>query len=159
MPDLFLVLFFLTLNMKMLISLNFNLFGNVLHKNQKNQRWISDPHIIYDGALCDNIISGGHYLLTSNSNLDDVGVIDLPLFSFHDKRGQKRRGLKHFTYCYLLSFLGASNIIHCCCSLIDPFVYWRFCKVLFESISFFWKYSNELKVQKFFISKQNLFSH
>ena len=30
------------------------------------------------------------------------------------------------------------------CSLIDPIVYWCFYKVLFESISLFWKYSNKL---------------
>ena len=30
------------------------------------------------------------------------------------------------------------------CSLIDPFVFWRFYKALFESIPLFWKYSNNL---------------
>ena len=72
---------------------------------------------------------------------------DLPLFSFHDRKGQKRRGLKHFTHWCLLSFLGVINKIYCLrnyCSLIDPFVYWCFYKVLFESISLFWKYSNNL---------------
>ena len=31
------------------------------------------------------------------------------------------------------------------CSLIYPFVFWRFYKVLFESIALFWKYSNKLQ--------------
>ena len=85
----------------MSISLNFNIFGNVLQRKQTNKRWISDPHIIFDGA---------HYIRKSlphwqnRSNLDDVGLVNLPLFSFHDKRGQKRRGLKHFTYWYLFFF-------------------------------------------------------
>ena len=94
----------------MSISLNFNIFGNVLQRKQTNKRWISDPHIIFDGA---------HYIRKSlphwqnRSNLDDVGLVNLPLFSFHDKRGQKCRGLRYFTYQYLLSFLGASSIDYC----------------------------------------------
>ena len=85
------MLFFVTLNMQMSTSLNFNLFGNVLHRKQTNQRRISDPQIKYDGALCDSITSASHYVLTNSSNLDDVGIVDLPLytiiFSFHDKSG------------------------------------------------------------------------
>ena len=55
--------------------LNSNLFGNVLHRKQANQRWISDLHIFYDGALCDNIISEGNYVLTKYfKNISQVEV-------------------------------------------------------------------------------------
>ena len=67
--DLVLVLFFFTLNMKMLISLNFNLFSCILHRKQTNQSRISDSHIIYDGPLCDNIISGSHYLIDKTTQI------------------------------------------------------------------------------------------
>ena len=35
-----------------------NLFGNVLHQKQTNNWQISGPHIIYDKAYCDSIVSG-----------------------------------------------------------------------------------------------------
>ena len=59
-------------------SLNFNLFGNVLHRKQTNQKQISDTKIIYDGVLC---VNGSHF----------GGVVELPLhaiiFSCHEKIG------------------------------------------------------------------------
>ena len=69
------------------------------------------------------------------------------LFSFHDKRGQKRRGL-HILLPYFFSRCEQYNLLlpllRNCCSLVDPFVYWRFNKVFFESISLFWKHPNKL---------------
>ena len=50
-------------------SLNLNPFGNVLHRKQANQRWILDIQIIYDGALCDNKMSGIHLVLTKEIQL------------------------------------------------------------------------------------------
>ena len=87
--------------------------------------------------------------------------------SFHgNKRGQKRRGLKHFTHWYLLSFLGVSNIIYCCyetcCCLIDP-LYNGFSTKFYLNQSPF--LGNTLincqdiqSPRKFFISKQKIFS-
>ena len=49
--------------------LNFNLFGNVLHRKQTNQRRISDLHIICDGVLCDNIMSESQFVLTKQLHL------------------------------------------------------------------------------------------
>ena len=64
-----LVLFFFTLNTLMSTLLNFNLFGNVLHRKQKKQRRISKSHIIYDEVLCGNIMSGSHCVLTKQVQL------------------------------------------------------------------------------------------
>ena len=49
--------------------LNFNLFGNVLHRKQTNQMRILDLKIIYDGDLCDNILLGSHFLLPKQLQL------------------------------------------------------------------------------------------
>ena len=40
--------------------LNFNNFGNALHRKWTNQRRISASYIIYDDALCDSIMPGSH---------------------------------------------------------------------------------------------------
>ena len=66
-----------------------------MHRKQTNQRWISDSQIIYDGALCDNIMSGGHFIMIKSSNLHGEGIVELPLhaiiFSIHDKLKGWRR--------------------------------------------------------------------
>ena len=70
-------------------------------QNKKKQRRISDPQIIYDGALCGNIMSGSHFVLTKQLQL---------------RWWMNRRAVSicyYFTYWYLLSFLGARNIIYC----------------------------------------------
>ena len=60
-------------------------------ENKKNKRPISDSHIIYDEALSDNKMSRTRYILGNSSNLDDVGIVYLPLyaviFSFQGKIG------------------------------------------------------------------------
>ena len=103
--------------------LNFNLFGNVLHRRQTNKMRILDLKIIYDGDLCDNIMLGSQS--QSNSNLDDRGIVELSLyaiiFNFHDEiqrigGRQRHRGLRHFTNWCFLAFLGVRNLI-----------YWFFC--------------------------------
>ena len=92
-------------------SLSFNLFGNVLHRKKTNQRRILDLQIIYDGALCDN---GSHFVLTSSSNKDDRGIVELALyaiiFSFHDKFGsmEEDRDPKNSTS-FLFSVRGISS--------------------------------------------------
>ena len=41
---------------------NFNLFGNVLHRKQTSQWPILDPQIIFDGAICDNMLGSQNVL-------------------------------------------------------------------------------------------------
>ena len=41
---------------------NFNLFGNVLHRKQISQWPILDPQIIFDGAICDNMLGSQNVL-------------------------------------------------------------------------------------------------
>ena len=105
---LVIVLFFLTLNMKMSTWLNFNLFGNV-PRRKKTQ-------INYDRALCDNIISGSHFALIMQlqfnwwRNRKAASVcfcLQFPWENWKPGRGEKLQGLKHFTCWYLISFLGA----------------------------------------------------
>ena len=131
--------------------LNFNLF----HRKKTNQRRILDPQIIYDGALCDNIISGSHFALAKQlqrrwwRNRKAASVcyyLQFPWENWKHGRGEKPGGLKHFTYWYLFSFLSARennlllSLLRNGSSLIYPFVFWRFYKVLFESVVLFWKY-------------------
>ena len=94
----------------------------------------------------------------SSSNLDGGGIVELPLyainFSFHDKIGimdedkdQENSNIS-YTGTFFFSWFEEYNILipllRNSCSLIDPFVFWRFYKVLFGSIVLFWKYSNNL---------------
>ena len=147
--------FSLTLNIWMSTSLSFNLFGNVSHRKQTNQRKISDPQIIYDGALCDN---GSHFLLTKQLHLRWWRNRILPLYaviiSFHDKIGSmgKKQTQRTQVFHILAPFFFSRYeeyhlllpLLRNGCSLIDPFVFWRLYKVLFESIPLFWKYFNKL---------------
>ena len=109
-----------------------------LRKKQTNQRRISDPQIIYDGALCDNIISGSHYALTKQLQLrwwrnrkaaSVCYYLQFPWENWKHGRGEKPGGLKHFTYWYLVSFLGAREnnlllfLVRNGSSLINPFVF------------------------------------
>ena len=95
--------------------------------------------------------------LQNSSNLDDGGVAELPLYTssvsiikMESWRSTKTMRTQAFhilvpsfssqceEYNFLLLLLRNS------CALIDPFVFWRFYKVLFESVPLFWKYSNNL---------------
>ena len=100
-------------------SLSFNLFGNVLHRKQTNQRRISDPQIIYDGALYDN---GSHFVLTKQLQLRWWRNRILPLyaviFSFHDKIGcmgeetdLEESSISHTGTFFLFSLQGISFIV------------------------------------------------
>ena len=140
--------------------LNFNLFDNVSHgKRKKKQRRISDPEIIYDGAPCDSIISRRHFALTKQLQLrwwrnrkaaSVCCYLQFPLKNWNYGRGEKPGGPKHFTCWYFISFLRARennlllSLVKNGSSLIYPFAFWRFCKVIFESIALFWKYHNKL---------------
>ena len=80
----------------------------------------------------------------SNSNLDDWWIVELPLyviiFSFHDKIGSmgEDKGPEDSSISYtgtFFLFLGCEEcdlllpVLRngCACSLIDPFLFWRFC--------------------------------
>ena len=134
--------------------LKFDVFGNVSHR-KKNHRRISDPQIIYDEALCDNIISGSHFALTKQLQLrwwrnrkaaSVCYYLQFPWENWKHGRREKPGGLKYFPYWYLFSFISARennlllSLLRNGSSLIYPFVFWRFYKVLFESINLFWKY-------------------
>ena len=106
----------------------------------------------------------------SSSNLDEGGIIELPLygiiFSFHDETGELPLSAIIFSFhdetgsmqdskdpensrishtgTFFLSRCEEYNLLRNVYSLIDPFVFWCFCKVLFELIPLFWKYSNKL---------------
>ena len=155
-------------------SLNFNLFGNVLHRKQKSQRRISDPRIIYDGALCDNIMSGSHFVLTKqlqlrwSMNRRAVSVFSASMTKLEAWVSTKtQRTLafhilvsSFFSWCEEYNLL--LPLLRNCCSLIDPFVFWRFYKVLFESIPLFWIRINFKGVQSqeiYHFETWNLFSH
>ena len=147
-------------------SLNFNLFGNVLHRKQKSQRRISDPQIIYDGALCDNIMSGSHFVLTKELQLrwcvnrrspSVCYYFQFPWWNWKHGGGQRRRGLYRCEEYNLLL-----PLLRNCSSLIDPFVFWRFHKVLFESILLRWIQINCKGIQSHEIchfETWNLFNH
>ena len=139
--------------------LNFNLFGYVSHRKKTNQRGILDLQIIYDEALCDNIISGSHFALTKQLQLrwwrnrkaaSVCCYLQFPWKNWNHGRGEKPGGLKHFTCWYLISFLRARennlllSLMRNGSSLIYRFAFWGFCKVIFESIALFWKYHNKL---------------
>ena len=90
----------------------------------------------------------------SNSNLDDVWIVDLPLmllFSVSiiklEAWGRTKTQRTQAFHILVLSFFSRSEECNlllpllrngCACSLIDTFVFWRFYKVLFESILLFW---------------------
>ena len=112
-----------------------------LTEKKTNQRWISDQQIIYDGVLCDNIISGSHFALTKqiqlrwrrNSKAASLCYyLQFPWENWKHGRKEKPGGLKHSTYWYLISFLGARennllfSLLRNDSSLIYPFVFWRF---------------------------------
>ena len=95
----------------------------------------------------------------SSSSLDDGGIVELPLyatiFSFLIKLEAWRRTKIQrtqafhilvpffFSWCEKYNFV--FPLLRNGCSLIKPFVFWRFYRVLFESIPLFWKYWNKLQ--------------
>ena len=110
-------------------SLSFNLFVNVLHKKQTNQtRILNSPMELFvtmdDGGLC--------MLLSS------VSVIKLEAWS---RAKTQRTQAFHILVPFFFSRYEEYNLLlplpRKGCSLIDPFVFWRFYKVLFESIAIF----------------------
>ena len=135
--------------------LNFNFFGNVSHRKKITQQNISDPQIIYDGALCDNMTPGSHFALTKQVKLtwwrnrkasSVCSYLQFPWENWKHGRGEKPGGFELFTYWYLISFLCLRknnlllSMLRNGSSLIYPFVFWCFYKVIFESIVLFWKY-------------------
>ena len=93
----------------------------------------------------------------SSSNLDDGGIVELPLYASSvsmikleswRRTKTKRTQAFHilvpsfFSRCEEYNFL--LPLLRNSCSLIDPFVLWCFYKVLVESIPLFLKYSNNL---------------
>ena len=87
-----------------------------LQRKNTHHRQISDPQIIYDGALCGNVISGSHFPLAKQlqlrwrRNRKAASVcyhLQFPWENWKHGRGEKSRGLQHITYWYLISFLGA----------------------------------------------------
>ena len=136
---------------------NFNLLGNVSHRKQTNQRRISDPKIIYDGALSDNIMSRSHFVFTKQLQLrwcrNLRGAFVSNIFSSNDNSGRmgEEKDPKDWNISLTgtFSFLGERNIIYCfLCwetfSFIYPFAFCCFYDVLFESLCVIWKYLNEL---------------
>ena len=110
----------------------------------------------------------------SSSNLDDGGIVELPQYASSvsmikleswrrtkTKRTQAFHVLvpSFFSRCEEYDFL--LPLLRNSCSLIDPFLFWRFYKVLFESIPLFWKYLNKStqSPEIFHVETWNLFSH
>ena len=123
-----------------------------MHRKQTNQRQILDSQIIYDGALCENIMQEVISYWQSSTNLNDAGIVELPPFAITSvsmitleapgrteaQRTQVFQMLVLFSRCEEYNLL--LPLLRNGCSFIDPFVFWRFYKVLFESIALFWKY-------------------
>ena len=115
-------------------SLNFNLFGNFLHRKQTNQRRISDPHLIYDEAPFGNIFSGNNYFLRKQPQLrwcrNRRPVSVRYYFSFHQKIGSSEEdkdpedsSISHTGDFFLFSVRGIlfnAPVLRNGCSLIDP---------------------------------------
>ena len=132
-------------------SLSANLFGNVLQRKQKQKRGRS---LTPRSSMAEVFVSMEciSYLQTS-SNLDDGGIVELPLylsiFSFHDKTGSmgenkdpenshiSHTGIFFFSLCEEYNLL--LPLLRNGCSLIYQFVFWRSNKVVFESIPFFFE--------------------
>ena len=129
--------------MEISTSLNFNLFGNVLHRKKTNQRQtqtLTSSMMKFFVIICQKFIT---YRKNSFS-LDDVGIVDclcMLLFSvFMTKLEALRRAITQMTqtfhilvpsfffrceeYNLLFHVLGNDG------SLIDAFVYQHFYKVL-----------------------------
>ena len=111
-----------------------------------------------------------------SSNLDDRWIVELSsyaiIFKFHDKiesMGEDKdpedssfsyTGTFPFSRCEEYNLL--LPLLKNGCFLIDPYVFWRFYKVLLESIPLFWIWINCKSVQSqeiFHLETWNLFSH
>ena len=86
-----------------------------LQRKNTCHRQISDPKIIYDGALCGNVISGSHFPLAKElqlrwrRNRKAASVcyhLQFPWENWKHGRGENPGGLQHITYWYLIYFLG-----------------------------------------------------
>ena len=130
------------------------------------------------GLFCDNIISGSHFVLAKQlqlrwrKNRKAASLwyyLQFPWENGKHGRGEKSGGLKHFRYLYLFSFLTARennlllSLLRNGSSLMYPFLFWRFYKMLFVSVVLFWRNYNNCKgVQSLEIchfEPWNLFSH
>ena len=123
-------------------SLNFNLFGEVLDRKQTNQRRISDPQIMYDGALCDNIMLEIHFVLTKQlqlrcwRNRRTASIVSMIKLEARRRTKTQRTQAFHilvpsfFFRCEKYNLL--LPLLRNSCSLIDPFVFWLFYKMLLE---------------------------
>ena len=125
------MLFFLTLWKFRLVKFNLS------HRKKTNQRWILDPQLIYDGALCDNTTSGSHFALTKqlqfrwwrNRKVDSVCYyLQFPSENRKHGREGKPEGIKHFTYTYLFPFLGKIIYYFLCWKTV---LLWSICILAF----------------------------
>ena len=108
--------------------------------------------------LCENCNPiGAHYVCLIFSCYDKTG-------SMEENKDPEGSSISHTGTCFIFSVRGINLLFllsRKVCSLIDPFVYWRFYKVLFETISLFWNIWINFKVveaRKFAITKHEIFS-
>ena len=99
-----------------------------------------------------NLISRSHYLTdkTAQTQMMQESKTCLSTISMTTEDKNAEDSSNSYTgTCFFFSRCEQYNfllpLLRNCCSLIDPFVYWRFYKVLFESISLSWKYSYKLQ--------------
>ena len=116
--------------------------------------------MIYDGVLCDNIISESHFTLQCSSNLDDEGIVKLfcmllasvPMRKLEawERRNSEDSSISHIGTLFLFSKRG--KIIYC-------FLCWEMVLLrythLYSGVSAKPKVS---KAWKFVISKHQIFS-
>ena len=135
--------------------LSFNLFGNVLHWKQTNHRRISVPKL----SMMELFVRMEFISYWQNcSSLNDVGIVEMPgmllssvskiKLDAWEKTKTQRNQAFHIVVLFFFSRCEKYNLLllllrNGCC-LIDPFTFWRFYKVLHQSIAWFWKYSNKL---------------
>ena len=126
-----------------------------LTEKKTNHRRISDPQIIYDGALCDNIISGSHFALTLAAPMMKKNRKAASLcyyLQFHEKIGSMGEEKYHIGTFFL--FLVRGKIIYC--FLCWETVLLRYINsLILEILEWIVRAS---KAWKFVISKHEIFS-
>ena len=98
-------------------------------KKKKTHRWISDPQIIYNEALCDNIILGSHFALTRQFQLrwwrngkaaSVCYYLQFPWENWKRGRGENPEGSSNSHIGTLFLFSVQGKIIYCflCCETV-----------------------------------------